>query len=331
MKGFSSGGLAGDSAAHARRATRRRLRPGRSAAALATGLAGIALAMVFAAAASAAPPPPAPAVTPGVAGMRKLFYTAADGTVWVKNLPGGGVPTPVSDGRLVSAPAAISSDSTEMVFGQGTDNQLWYSQLTATGWTSWGVLGGKLTAKPGAVFVGPTADDYSVFVRSTDGAVWGRDHSAAGWNAWYFVSGQVLAGTGPTAAHLSSGNLYVGVVGTDHQMYLKVVHQPTGFFSIGGQTTANPGLIAIRSSQLVAFARGSNNAGYFNGYTEGVGAGGWQSMGGQLTSGLAAEQLGASLLTTYTYALGADNQVYQDPGDWDGYPPTFTGWVKVTG
>jgi hypothetical protein len=74
----------------------------------------------------------------------------------------------------------IWTESAGIVFGQGPDNQLWYSQENGT----WASLGGKLTAKPGAVFRGPTAADHSVYLRSTDGAVWARDHSAPGWNAW---------------------------------------------------------------------------------------------------------------------------------------------------
>ena len=71
-------------------------------------------------------------------------------------------------------------------------------------------------------------------------------------------------------------------------MYLKVANLSTGFFSIGGQTTASPALTAISPSTLVAFSRGTNGAGYYNRYTEAEGLTGWQSMGGRLTSGLAA-------------------------------------------
>ena len=68
----------------------------------------------------------------------------------------------------------------------------------------------------------------------------------------------MLAGTGPTAAYLTgTGHIYVGVVGTNRQMYLKVANLSAGFFSIGGQTTASPALTAISPSTLVAFSRGT--------------------------------------------------------------------------
>src|SRR5208283_5043180 len=148
------------------------------------------------------------------------------------------------NGRLISAPAPIWTGSTEIVFGQGTDNRLWYSQVSNGIWTPWRTLGGELTSKPGAASLGGGA--YTVFVRGTDGAVWQRAYSGTVWNSWRRVGGHVLSGTGPTAAYLTgNSHIYVGVVGTDGQMYLKVANLTAGFFSIGGRTTASPALTAI--------------------------------------------------------------------------------------
>jgi hypothetical protein len=303
-------------------------------------LAGMCLPMVFAAAAPDSPPvitPPAPGVTPGTAvgsgtGV-DMFYTGTDGVVWilqdVGTCPLCGPPVPYG-GRLVSAPAPIWTGSAEIVFGEGTDHQLWYNQLGAVLDTPWHPLGGKLTAKPGAVSLGGGA--YAVFVRGTDGAVWERVHSGTVWHSWQRVGGQVLAGTGPTAAYLTgTSQIYVGVVGTNRQMYLKVANRSTGFFSIGGQTTADPALTAISPSTLVAFSRGTNGAGYDNRYTEAEGLTGWRSIGGRLTSGLAAGSgVVAGKATTYTFGLGTDNHVYEKTGTWATYPPSFSHWSKVT-
>jgi len=301
-------------------------------------LAGTCLAAVFAAPASAQPPPitpPAPGVTPGTAVTPStgpdMFYTATDGTVWIKQGAGTGGPPVPYGGRLLSAPAPIWTGSAEIVFGQGTDGQLWYNQLGAVFGTPWQPLGGRLTSKPGAVSLGGGA--YAVFVRGTDGAVWERLYTGTAWDPWQRVGGQVLPGTGPTAAYLTgTGHIYVGVVGTNRQMYLKVANLSTGFFSIGGQTTASPALTAISPSTLAAFSRGTNGAGYYDRYIEAEGPTGWQSMGGQLTSGLAASSgIAAGTATTYTFGLGTDNQVYQETGTWATYPPSFSGWIQVTG
>ena len=120
MRSFWNSGLAGASAKPARPAGRWWRRPAGSSMAVTVALAGMCLATVFAATASAGPPsimPPAPGVAPGTAvgapftGV-DMFYTATDGTVWVKEgAATGGPPVPVSNGRLVSAPAPIWTGS----------------------------------------------------------------------------------------------------------------------------------------------------------------------------------------------------------------------------
>ena len=301
-------------------------------------LAGMCLAASFAAPASAQPPPPitppAPGVTPGTAvtplGV-DMLYTAVDSTVWIKEGVGTGGPPVPYGGRLVSGPAPIWTGSTEIVFGEGLDHQLWYNQLGAVFGTPWQPLGGRLTSQPGAVSLGGGA--YAVFVRGTDGAVWQRVHSGGVWHPWQLAGGRLLPGTGPTAAYLTgTGHVYVGAVGTDRQMYLKDASLSAGFFSIGGQTTASPALTAISPSTLAAFVRGTDGAGYYSRYTEAASVTGWQSMGGRLTSGLAASSgTVAGKATTYTFGLGTDNQVYQETGTWATYPPSFSGWIQVTG
>ena len=311
--------------------------------AVVAALAGMCLPTVFAAAAPDPPPvitPPEPGVTPGTAAGSgtgvDMFYTATGGVVWILQNVGAcppygcGLPVPYG-GVLVSAPAAIWTGSAEIVFGEGTDHQLWYNILGNVFSQPWYPLGGRLTSKPGAVSLGGGA--YAVFVRGTDGAVWERVHTSTAWQPWQRAGGEVLAGTGPTAAYLAgTGHLYVGVVGTNRQMYLKVANRTTGFFSIGGQTTASPALTAISPSTLVAFCRGTNGAGYYNRYTEAEGLTGWQPIGGRLTSGLAAGSgTVAGKATTNTFGLGTDNQVYENIGTWASYPPSFSGWGKITG
>jgi hypothetical protein len=338
MRSFWNSGITRTSPGPATPGGRRRWRPAGPAVAAIVALAGMCLATVSAAAAPDPPPiilPPAPGVTLGVTVAAStgvdMFYTATDRTVWtLEDVGNNFLPVPYG-GRLVSAPAAIWTGSAEIVFGQGTDHQLWYNQEGNVFGTPWYALGGKLTSAPGAVSLGGGA--YAVFVRGTDGAVWQRVDNGTAWGPWQSLGGRVLPGTGPTAAYLTgNGHLYVGAIGTDGQMYLKVANRGGGFFSIGGRTTASPALTAISPSTLVAFSRGTNGAGFYNRYTEAGGAGDWLSIGGRLTSGLAA---GAGVVTgkptTYTFALGTDNQVYEKAGTWASYPPSFSGWAKITG
>ena len=150
----------------------------------------------------------------------------------MKNLTTGQF-TPAG-GHLVGAPSAMADGPGVLVFGRGTDNQLWVnscnlSKLCGT----WSPLGGTLTSAPGAV-LGPNAADYSVYVRGTDGAVRARDHSASGWGPWHSLGGQVLAGTGPTAAYI--GGTYVMVAGTNRELYLEKV----GVTSFGPSAAGRP-------------------------------------------------------------------------------------------
>jgi len=129
----------------------------------------------------------------------------------------------------------------------------------------------------------------------------------------------LLAGTGPAAAYDATD--YVLVVGTDRQLY---IHRTgvTGFTAVGGVTNFTPALVdAPSSGSLVGFARGTNSAGFFHRFL--AATPGWQSMGGVLTSGMAAS---ATTTNWYAYGLGTDTQVWEHPGT-----TGATGsWARVT-
>jgi hypothetical protein len=315
---------------------RRRWRlPGR---AMLVSLAGTALLAGFAATASAQPDPPpyiappAPGVTPGTewgsGSGPGIVYTATDGTIWATG-PDESLAYPFQgDGHLVGSPAPLPVSATDAlwVFGRSTDNHLWYQKNIDEYTSPWYPLGGGLTSKPGVASLGGNA--WAVFVRGTDGAVWERVYNGSKWDNWTRIGGQVLAGTGPTAAYLTgSGQQYVGVVGTNHQIYLKVANGAGGFFSIGGQSTVNPALTAISSAALAAFCRGTDDAGYYTRYTAATGAAAWRSMGGKLTTGVsAATGTVNGKTTTFTTGLGTNIAIYGDTGTWTSSPPSFSGW-----
>jgi hypothetical protein len=286
-------------------------------------VAAVGLATVSATVASAAPPPPAPGIAPAVvrAAGTDLFYTAAGGTVWT--LVPGGTATQVSNGRVLGAVSGLYNGSL-ILFGEGTDHQLWSATRVGTTWSPWTSLGGNLTSQPGAVYRGSTAI-YSVFARGADGAVWARDHSSAGWGAWHSIGGQLYGGTGPSAAYLGGGTgTYVLVTGTDKQLY--IAHAGvTGFTAAGGQTTVSPALTAIPGA-FVGFVRGTDSAAYYHRFLNT--SPGWHKIGGIFSTGLGAANVGGSL--TNTVGLGTDSQVYLSAGNWATYPPTFSGWARET-
>ena len=282
----------------------------------------------FAAAAGADPPSPDPGIAPGAAnasGTNYVFYTATGGAVQMKSLATGGLYASAG-GHLVSAPSAIVTAvghdglAAFVVFGQGTDNALWYTTCTASSPTVsscsglWTSLGGVLSSKPGAVAV--SGDTYSVYVRGSDGAAWGRDHSSAGWGAWYRTGGALLSGTGPSADY--DAGRYVLVVGTNRQLYIQHVGV-TGFTAAGGVTDSSPALVDTTSG-LVGFVRGTNNALRYHQFLQSTP--GWHSVGGVLTTAIGGSAFGA---TPYAYALGTDSQVWQHTdlasGSWSNVTP----------
>lgn len=292
----------------------------RLSAGLATSVAAVGLATVAATSASAAPLPPAPGIAPAVvrAGETDVFYTAANHTVWT--LVPGGTATQVSNGSVLGAVSGLYNGSL-ILFGEGTNHQLWYATRVHNAWSNWASLGGNLTSQPGAVYRG-SAEVYSVFVRGTDGTVWARDHSSSGWGAWRSIGGQVYGGTGPSAAYLNG--TYVLVAGTNKQLY--IAHAGvTGFAAAGGQTTVSPALTTIPGA-LVGFVRGTDSAAYYHRFLNT--SPGWNKIGGAFTAGLGAANVGGS--STNTVGLGTDSQVYLSTGNWSAYPPTFSGWGKVT-
>jgi hypothetical protein len=152
------------------------------------------------------------------------------------------------------------------------------------------------------------------------------------------VGGQLLAGTAPAAAYLSGvGKLWIAVVGTNHQVYLKLANGVGGFFSVGGQTTVDPAVAeasTVVPNTLAIFYRGPDDAAYYNRYSEADGLSSWQSLGGRFTSGLsAATGVVNGAITTYTIGLGTNSEVFGNVGTWTaGSPPTatFSGWSEST-
>ena len=314
--------------------TRRALAAAVAGGSLATILAAGATGGLASSASAATSPAPAAGIAPAAAVIgsdRLLGYTGTEGGVWLQNLSTGGLTS--AGGHLIGAPALMTDGSTLFVFGRGTDNHLW---VNSCNWSfscgAWVSLGGNLTSAPAASVSGPSAADYSVYARGANGALWSRTRTASGWGGWRSLGGQLRSGTAPAAAYMTGQGPYTLVVGTNQQLY---VEGPgvTGFSPAGGRTTSTPALTAIPSAQnqpaaLIGFARGTDNAGYYHRFI--ADTPGWHSMGGRLNSGLAAfTQIVTTIPTTYAYALGADNQIYEDSGAWAAPTTSLTGWHQV--
>ena len=278
-------------------------------------------------------PNPAPGVTMGAAAPRAssvfLAYAGTDGAVYLRNEVNGSVTG--LGGRLIGGPAVAQTAAGLAVFGRGTDNALWWSHQTTSGsWSSWQSLGGVITSQPGAA-AGVTAGfgPLVTLARGTDGALWYRVQGTGGsWSAWRSAGGGLLAGTGPAAVN-ADGGLAVAVTGTDHHVWLfgPMGMQVSGFLDFGGRTNSTPGITnlpGIMSPQLVVFARGTDNALWYEPSILPIGnAGGWTSLGGRLASGPAAATAPGG--KTYVFVLGTGNLPWMRSGIW----PSLGAWTSA--
>jgi hypothetical protein len=295
-------------------------------------------------------PGPARGLTPGVATLTPassgtpvadLGYTAASGSVYVQDAFAPLQPVIALGGRLVGGPAVtftgiFSDHASEQlaVFGRGTDGALWWRHQTASGrWTSWQSLGGRLTSQP-AVAASDSTDTLSVLVRGTDGAIWYRTMTGTRWDGWTRLGGNLLPGTAPTAVYGFNGQLMVAAVGPDREIWLftDISGSRSAEYDLGGQTTQIPALTfmtgtaqAPNTPLVVVYVTGTDDALWAKQATVPVttARGAWRSLGGRLTSGIAASTNGGPF--SYVFALGTDSQFWMRVGGW----PSLGSWTRA--
>jgi hypothetical protein len=264
-----------------------------------------------------------------------LAYTTPFQDVIVRNVAASPQTTIALGGRLIGGPAlavapagVLRPTSALVVFGRGLDNALWWRHQTATGWTGWGSLGGRLTSKPAAAIdMSLDFGRLNVFVRGTDGFLWYRVLGPAGWGRWSSTigdsherSGLLLTGTGPGA----SANEVAFVHSDQHVIVLGRGGMANHFIDFGGRTTAEPGITRVQGSlPVVAFARGLDNALWYEESDLPLGPRGWHRIGGGLTSGVTAATVPGG--KTYVFVLGTDNRIWMKAGIW----PALGGWTRL--
>ncbi len=292
-------------------------------------------------------PCPARRRTPGVATITPadggtpvadLAYTARNGSVYVDDVFSPGSRATALGGRLAGGPADIFQPNSERldVFGRGTDGALWWRQQTAHGWTPWRSLGGRLTSKPAVAE--NTSGHISVFVRGTDGAIWYRTLAGGHWGGWTRLGGDLLAGTAPAAAYGYYGfneHLLVAAVGTDRAVWLfsGIPGKGFGVSYLGGATFRDPAITFVSGTArapntplAVVYVAGTNHALWAKQVTLPVTSarGAWRSLGGRLTSGVAASGASGGAFS-YVFALGTDDQFWMRVGNW----PSLNPWQRV--
>ncbi|HEX5501385.1 MAG TPA: nidogen-like domain-containing protein [Thermomicrobiales bacterium] len=186
-----------------------------------------------------------------------LYVTSStDGTTFSAWRPLGG--------QLTSAPAAAGVGNALYVFARGSDNALYVTRSTdGATWSTWQSLGGILTDAPaavgfqGVVYVYAKGSDNALYQKSsTDGVSFGN---------WQNLGG-ILTAAPAAAAYNPTGSiptLAVFARGTDTALYLRLSADGVSFtnwMSLGGRVVGPPAAAGLGDNQLLAIARGSDNA-----------------------------------------------------------------------
>lgn len=274
---------------------------------------------------------PAPTVTPGddaVTGC-PVGYTALGGVV-------------------TSAPSAGVINNRVVVFARGTDGAI-YTQfsignsLTFSGWIS---LGGNTASAPRTAIVGTNlyvevvGTDGKNYYRSTNsggtysewtqGTVGATTNSSAvlGTTGYNFVSG--LGGTQPNLCVLVSPSASPTPTPTPVQTATPaadaVTGCPVGYTALGGIVASVP-TAGVINNRVVVFARGSDNAVYFQ-FSSGNTFSGWNSLGGGTTAAPRSIVIGTTL---YVEITGTDgNRYYKSSTSGVGFSDWTPGTVGAT-
>jgi hypothetical protein len=110
----------------------------------------------------------------------------------------------------------------------------------------------------------------------------------------------------------------------------RLAYTGAGWAYLAGRLTSQPAaaagsLTGVPDGQSVdVFARGTDNAAWYNEFLGGTA--GWNTLGGQITSGLGAAYVspgGAG--TVWILALGTDNRIWMRTGAW----PAVGAWARL--
>jgi hypothetical protein len=222
-------------------------------------------------------------------GQLDIYVRGSDNALWTRHMSGrtwGGWQS--LGGILTSGPGAVYHDGQTNVMANGTGgNPLWNWNIVG-GW--WGTenLGGSGTSDPDVSSWGSGRLD--AFVRGSDNALWHRYWNGS-WSSWEKLGGSWVGG--PGAVSWGSNRIDVVTRGTDNAIY-HWYYDGTWHCceNVGGVNTSDADLASTAPGHLNMVVRGSDNALWQRQYDVSSGWGGWERVGGNLTSGPAAVSWG---------------------------------------
>lgn len=203
------------------------------------------------------------------------FYRGSDGSLqeqpgttagtWSAATTDLGGPT---GGQILGQPAAYGSPGGRIdVFVRGTDDTVYQKIFSNGSWEPYISLGGQVTDAVTVAFNGPGT--WTAAGRGLDGLIWTRDAND-GWTPIGAPHNQPTYGR-PAAAADSAGRIHIAVRTPDDSVWERV-RSTSGSWSdwqtTGGTVAGSPTLVTV-SSNIYAFALGSDSTTWQNNYNAG--------------------------------------------------------------
>jgi hypothetical protein len=276
----------------------------------------------------------------GVTGFGQYGYcTGVASPYWTSGppCPGGGPWSGWENlgGVLSSAPGAASWGCHRLdVLARGGNNALFHKWWNGSQWSGWNALGGTLTSAPAVASWGPNRLD--VFMRGPNNALL---HTWWNGSQWFEEPWENLGGclsSAPAVASWGPNRLDVLVrgCGPDYALWHKWWDGSawSRWVNIGVGLISAPAVASWGPNRLDVFIRGGNNVLYHK-WCDGAqcdGAqwapgGGWENLGGYLTSAPAVASWGSNRLDVFI--RGGNNALFHKW--WDG--SGWSGWVERGG
>lgn len=216
---------------------------------------------------------------------------------------GGGTPPRISPG----AAAVRSKDGRLHVFSIGTDQHLYQTAQTASGWSAPQDLGGSLAGTPAVTYSAATGR-YDVFGVGANGRIYQTTYSGGRWQGLAPLPATGFVG-GLSAVIATDGSYHLAGIRADHHLY-QVVHSSRGWAvpeNRGGTVAGTPGL-TYRSGRYDIFATGTDGRIYQTYYQ-----GGWSPVSALPASGFVGgvSAVVASDGSYHLAAVGTDRRLYQ--------------------
>jgi peptidoglycan/xylan/chitin deacetylase (PgdA/CDA1 family) len=214
-----------------------------------------------------------------------LFVSGSDRALWHTWTTADAQGRPTSwaaweslGGVLTTAPAvAASTAGTLLVSGRGTDDAVWVRAWDGAAWRPWTSLGGTATSAPAVDVV--DAATYRTMVVGTNGAVFLRAVSTVGAPLAAWSSTGVLSRFAPGLSATAGWARSVRALAVSNGAGVRQIWGNGGVVDIGGGVTSAVALQEVGTTQTWTFARGTDNALWFNVTTVGVSSS-WLRIGG---------------------------------------------------